>query len=106
MKKLNLSSSIINSSQNLLSDKLISQHKTDCLFSRIPHYTYNNPEKGIICSECHSSLSRNKEMNLICETCGNVENWEVVVLRSVEKFKLLFPGRKITINGVYEWCRG
>ena len=36
MKKLNLSSSIINGSHNILSDKLISQHKTDCPFSRIP----------------------------------------------------------------------
>ena len=38
MKKLNLSSSIINGSHNILSDKLISQHKTDCPFSRIPLY--------------------------------------------------------------------
>ena len=45
-------------------------------------------------------------MNLTCETCGNVENWEVAVLRSVEEFKLLFPGRKITTNRVYEWCGG
>src|SRR3954464_4619602 len=81
------SSSIINSSHNLLSDKLISQHKTDCLFSRIPHYTYDDLQKGIICSECHSFLSRYKEMNLICnlicETCGNVKDCEVAVLRSV-----------------------
>ena len=96
MKKLNLSSSIINGSHNLLSDKLISQHKTDCPFSRIPHYTYDDLQKGIICPECHSFLSRYKEMNLICETCGNVENWEIAVLRSVEELKLLFPGRKIT----------
>ena len=104
MKKLNLSSSIINSSHNLLSDKLISQHKTDCLFSRIPHYTYDDLQKGIICPVCHSFLSRYEEKNLFCETCGNVENWEVAVLRSVEECKLLFPGRKITTNGIYEWC--
>jgi hypothetical protein len=47
---------------------------------------------------------RYEEKNLFCETCGNVENWEVAVLRSVEECKLLFPGRKITTNGVYEWC--
>ena len=45
-------------------------------------------------------------MNPICKTCGNVEDWEVTVLRSVEELKLLFPGRKITTNGVYEWCGG
>ena len=104
MKELNLSSSIINSSHNLLSDKLISQHKTDCLFSRIPHYTYDDLQKGIICPECHSFLSRYKEMNLTCETCGNVENWEVAVLRSVEEFRLLFPGARLLqmefMNGV------
>ena len=96
MKKLNLSSSFINGSHNILSDKMISQHKTDCPFSRIPHYTYDDLQKGIICPECHSFLSKYKEMNLICETCGNVENWEIAVLRSVEELKLLFPGRKIT----------
>jgi hypothetical protein len=61
------SSSIINGSHNLLSDKLISQHKTDCPFSRIPHYTYDDLQKGIICPECHSFLRRYKELNLICE---------------------------------------
>lgn len=106
MKKLNLSSLLINGSHNKLADKIISQHKTDCPFSRIPHYTYDDLQKGIICPECHSFLSKYKEMNLICETCGNVENWEIAVLRSVEELKRLFPGRKITTNGVYDWCRG
>ena len=100
MKKLYLSSSISTVHTIYYQIKLISQHKTDCLFSRIPHYTYDDLQKGIICPECHSFLSRYKEMNLICETCGNVE------IQSVEEFKLLFPGRKITTNGVYEWCGG
>ena len=89
-----------------MSDKLISQHKTDCPFSRIPHYTYDDLQKRNYLSRVPFLFKKYKEMNLICETCGNVENWEIAVLRSVEELKLLFPGRKITTKGVYEWCGG
>lgn len=41
---------------------------------------------------------------LACEKCGTKERSEMAILRSIDEFHLLFPDRKITTNGIYEWC--
>lgn len=106
IKKLNLRSSIMNGSYNQLAHKLVAQHIPDYPIRCKPQYTYEGLQKGIICPACQSFLIKHGEKNLICENCVRVENWEVAVLRSVEELQLLFPNRKITTNGIYEWCGG
>ena len=48
-----------------------------------------------------------KQMNLICETCGDVENWGVAVLNGkCRGIQTTLSGRNIMTNGVYEWWGG
>ncbi|WP_246277181.1 hypothetical protein [Neobacillus endophyticus] len=47
---------------------------------------------------------RFKGKSVVCGKCGDLEDLEAAVLRSVREIQLLFPEKKITTNGVYEWC--
>lgn len=50
-------------------------HNTTPPLTNIPEYKYSKLKKGIICG----------------------------LLRSIEEFKLLFPEKTITTNGIFEW---
>jgi hypothetical protein len=41
----------------------------------------------------------------VCDECGFEEKIESAVMRNVEEFRVLFPERKITTNGIQEWCQ-
>jgi Nuclease-related domain len=106
MKKLNEIPSKLTNRHKMLADQLISMHQTDSPYTRLPFYTYNRLQKGIICAVCHSlNCSMDRRDKIVCRTCGHQETIESAVLRSVEEIVLLFPDMQITTNLVYEWCR-
>jgi hypothetical protein len=106
MKKLNEIPSKLTNRHKMLADQLISMHQTDSPYTRLPFYTYNRLQKGIICAVCHSlNCSMDRRDKIVCRTCGHQETIDSAVLRSVEEIVLLFPDMQITTNLVYEWCR-
>ncbi|WP_066063913.1 nuclease-related domain-containing protein [Neobacillus soli] len=104
MGKLNKTPSKLNSRHKKLADQLISMHQSESRYSQFPSYKYEQLKKGLTCSGCHSFAILVGEKKLVCEKCGCEEDIESAVLRSVKELKLLFPDRKITTNGIYEWC--
>lgn len=43
---------------------------------------------------------------LVCDECSNIESHKSIVLRSVDELQVLFPEKKITTMGLYDWCNG
>ncbi|WML48996.1 nuclease-related domain-containing protein [Neobacillus sp. PS3-34] len=106
LKKLDTKPSRLNSVHKKLADKLVSLHQTESPpYSRLPPYDYNLLKKGNTCKDCHSFSMFVGGHKIVCSECGCEELVATAVIRSVEELKLLFPDRKITTNGVYDWCR-
>jgi hypothetical protein len=105
MKKLNEIPSKLNGRHKKLADQLISMHQTESPYTRFPPYNYDQLQKGIICAECPSFVTSVGEKKIVCDKCRREETVESAVLRSVDELKLLFPNKKITTNGVHEWCK-
>lgn len=84
-----------------IADQLISMHLKESPYMRSHEYVYDELEKGISCGLCHSFI----EETLVCAKCGYKEDNTSAVLRSVEEFKLLFPDKPITVDGMQEWCK-
>lgn len=104
VNKLNLIPSKLNGKHHELADKLISLHIEESPFARFPPYDYVQLRKGMTCVMCSSfSISADRK-RCVCRDCGHEEEVEAAVLRMVGEHKLLFPGRKITTSGIYEWC--
>lgn len=105
MKKLNEIPSKLTNHHKRLADQLISMHQTESPYTRLPPYSYNQQQKGIICGQCHSLItSVEDKQKIVCGICGYEETVDSAVLRCVEELLLLFPDLKITTNLVYEWC--
>ncbi len=87
-----------------LAEQLLSLHLTDTPNFRLPDYHYDNLRKGIYCQRCCGFYDQqNTRLYFFCAKCGEKEDYETAVLRSVEEFKLLFPNDKITTNQIHEW---
>ncbi|WP_308301805.1 nuclease-related domain-containing protein [Neobacillus cucumis] len=106
MKKLNNEPSKLTHRHKKIADKLISLHQVHppYSYSKIPSYKYTQLRKGITCFDCHSFSCSVCNGKVVCSDCGHVESVESAVLRCVEEIRLLFADRKITTNGVFEWC--
>ncbi|MBM7653122.1 nuclease-related domain-containing protein [Neobacillus cucumis] len=105
MRRLNNESSKLSEWHKSLADKLISLHQVESAYSnvKIPTYDYKVLRKGNTCCICHSFSCSVCNGKVICADCGHVEGVESAVLRCVEEIRLLFPGMKMTTNGVFEW---
>ncbi|MBP1932629.1 nuclease-related domain-containing protein [Ammoniphilus resinae] len=104
LRNLNETRSTLSAGHRKLAQKLISLHQTSNPFSMFPGYNYDELQKGIYCINCGSFHSYKKNYDLVCGKCGEFEKIESAILRSVEEFKLLFPGQRITTQSVSEWC--
>lgn len=104
LKNLNKTSSKLNGTHKMLADKLISLHIKDSPFKLEPPYNYDQLKKGITCIKCTSFLIAVEGRKCVCNDCGHEEIVAIAVMRNVKEFKLLFPNRKITTNGIHDWC--
>ncbi|MEH7010606.1 nuclease-related domain-containing protein [Neobacillus niacini] len=105
IKKLYKMPSKLSDKHLKLADLLVSLHKTENPYVRLPKYNYDTLKKGMTCGSCHSfdvAVSRSK---LTCGDCGCEERVESAVFRHVDELRILFPDIKITTNLVYEWCK-
>lgn len=105
MKDIEMSPSKLNEGHSKLVDQLIARQLDEAKYARYPSIEYSLLKKGPACDCCDSfmvvSTIRNK---LICQKCGQIEDVDDAVMRNVKQFQLLFPERKITTNGVHQWC--
>ncbi|WP_040203944.1 nuclease-related domain-containing protein [Neobacillus jeddahensis] len=88
-----------------IAEKLVSLHQNESLYKKLPPYNYESLRKGLNCSVCYSFMVFVEDKKLVCDLCGHQESVDTAILRAVEELKLLFPGEKITTNGVHEWCQ-
>jgi hypothetical protein len=105
MEKLNNLPSKLNGMHKKMADQLVSAHLCESSHSQLPKYEYEQVQKGITCGTCHSFRQSVRVNKLVCDECGFEEKIESAVMRNVEEFKVLFPERKITTNGIQEWCQ-
>jgi hypothetical protein len=104
IEKLDKHPSTLNGMHNKLVDQLISAHKKKSSFLKHPNYEYEQLQKGIPCLRCNSLLQSVRINKVVCNDCGFEEKIESAVMRCVEEFMFLFPDRKVTTNGIQEWC--
>ena len=95
----------LNGKHKMIADKLISLHIEESPFKQLPSYDYDQLRKGITCLKCNSFYTFINGSNSVCNECGHEELLASAVMRSVREFKLLFPDRKVTTKGIYEWCK-
>nr|WP_233711431.1 nuclease-related domain-containing protein [Lederbergia citrisecunda] len=89
-----------------LAKKLISLHKDESTFTKLPKYSYEELQKGIMCVFCYSFDIIAIKRAVKCKSCDKIEDKTIAIIRSVDEYVLLFPDRKITTNDIYEWCNG
>lgn len=77
-------------------------------FQGVPQYEYKELKKGIICANCRKFIQviPHKSKTCICGSCGHKELVCQTTLRHIQEYKRLFPGRKVTVSSIYEWCGG
>jgi len=105
LKKLDTAPSRLNGKHKMLADKLISLHIGESPYTTFPAYDYEQLRNGITCAACNSFSISVSGKKCVCGDCGHEELVTSAVLRSVKEYQLLFPGRKITTNDIFDWCR-
>lgn len=85
-------------------NKLLSLHREENPYKRIPNYEYEHLKKGTNCASCHCLDVGVSWRTLMCKKCGCIENLDAGVVRNIEEFALLFPDWKITTNVIFDWC--
>jgi hypothetical protein len=104
LKKINRKPSRLNNIHRKLADKLVTLNINELPYTRLPTYEYEQIKKGFTCKVCRSFSLSVRVHVLVCKECGCEELISFAVIRSVEEFKLLFPNRKVTTNGIHQWC--
>lgn len=90
---------------SVLAEKIASLHITKSPYTNLPEYSYEQLLKGITCPACSTFISNVKKDRILCIKCGFQENIESAILRSVGEYRLLFPGRRVTTEIIWEWCK-
>lgn len=106
MKNLNSTSTKLTAKERKVAEFLLSRHNPNSPYERLPSFSYQQLQKGIICARCFACDSYAENSKLICRKCGAVESVTEAVLRSVLEFKTLFPSEKITTSLIHDWCEG
>lgn len=90
--------------EHQLSDKLLSMQIEENPYDDLPSYSLDSSRKGMTCKKCHSFDTKVEANKLVCIKCDYHEPVTSAVLRSIEEFTLLYPGREITTKDITEWC--
>jgi hypothetical protein len=106
LKKLSMTTSKPGQSHFNLAKKLASLHVEESIYSRsrVPAYSYDQLEKGIICGKCGLLSVLLHDRRLVCQSCRYEELFELGVKRAVNEYRILFPERKITVSAIGDWC--
>ncbi|CAG9621815.1 nuclease-related domain-containing protein [Sutcliffiella rhizosphaerae] len=86
-----------------LAKKLMELHIPDSPFKRIPDYTFEELQKGLVCLGCGGMIRTSINRKLGCKNCSFIENTEIAIYNSIIEFNKLFPNMHITTNLIQEW---
>lgn len=90
---------------NQLAEKLLHEHEKESPFQiKGPDIDYKNLRKGITCISCGTFDLIVTQRTVKCLICKETVPTDTVILRHIEEFKRLFPGRKVTVSSINEWC--
>jgi hypothetical protein len=87
-----------------LAEKLLSLNIGENPYTRLPVYEFDSLRKGILCPDCYNFYRTVSGRSLICRYCSHKESSVSAILRTVEEFRLLFPGEKVTTSRVHSLC--
>ncbi|WP_421384262.1 nuclease-related domain-containing protein [Bacillus salacetis] len=87
-----------------LAEKLLSFHSETSPYSRLPAYSFEKLKKGIICPDCNGFYRSISGRTMVCRYCSRKEAAASAILRTIEEFRQLFPGEKVTTNKIYAMC--
>lgn len=104
LRNLNSISTTITSVHKKLADTLIGMHIDDNGKRNIPEYTYEDLRKGIMCPSCGSSAIQIHRKYCSCGNCGFRTTNTEKLIQCIDEFSSLFPDRKVTTDGIYQWC--
>ncbi|WP_421385397.1 nuclease-related domain-containing protein [Bacillus salacetis] len=104
IEKLKKTPSFLKRDHIELGKKLISSTVAENPYTQLPEYRYDELRKGIVCPGCGMFYREYVRSTLTCGFCGGRESAHAAVIRSIEEFKLLFPGVRITVSLVMDWC--
>ncbi|MFS0865550.1 nuclease-related domain-containing protein [Fredinandcohnia sp. 179-A 10B2 NHS] len=104
--KLDLIPSKISVRHYNLAEKLVSLHLAESSYKRVPEYSFEKLDKGVLCACGEGFMVKSTQNLLICEKCGLIEKNEPAILRCIDELFILFPKMKITKKRVYEWSNG
>src|SRR5699024_8869407 len=85
---------------------LTNQHNENYRPDNLPSYSFDSLKKGILCPRCFSFEHTNTREKRICTTCGHKEKIADAIYRSVLEFQVLFPEIPVSVQTIFEWCRG
>lgn len=105
LNELNRPSLKFNESDANLAQKLLMLNRNENPFIKLPHYSYEQIKKGIMCEKCQSFSLSVEGRICICRDCGYTEPASSAVLRTVKEFQLLFPDKKINTTIIHDWCK-
>lgn len=106
MKNMGMRPTKLNGLHKSLAERLISLHHEKSPFTQLPLYDFEQLKKLITCPKCFNLMVPMGRNKCLCSKCSYVEGVDSVVLRSVGEVRLLFPEKRITTQGIYEWCGG
>ena len=88
-----------------IANTLTSLHIGESRYAKYPTYTYDELQKGIICSlDCSGFLQKYTKLLLRCPLCEKTKNVPTALTELIIEFELLFPERKITTGNLHDWC--
>lgn len=87
-----------------IAENLIKLHKPLSNNQKKLEYQIENIAKGICCLKCKSILTYVENIKVVCTICGNKEDLEFAVLRTIREYQILLPTSRITVNSIMEWC--
>ncbi|WP_068676555.1 nuclease-related domain-containing protein [Oceanobacillus sp. Castelsardo] len=105
LANLNATPSKLTKKHKKLADQLLALHMTESPYEKLPSYSYDQLQKGIICPNCHSFSATIGLKHYKCTKCQHKELLDEAVLRSIKEFKLLFPNKKLTTKTIHNWCQ-
>jgi hypothetical protein len=104
IEKLKKAPSFLKREHTELGKKMISSTVADNPYTQMPGFRYDELRKGIVCPGCGMFYREYVRSTLTCSFCGGRESAHGAVIRSIEEFQLLFPGVRITVSLVMDWC--
>lgn len=105
LNELNKTPSKLNDGHKKLAQKLISLHQTKNPYGAFPKFNYDQLQKGVYCNRCNSFQVKVKNIGFEFQKCGHVESIDSCLIRHIEEFKLLNPGKKMTTQAIFDWCK-